>query len=109
MVHKKRYQNDAESAAAELLSLRSDLADAKAGAGAAEKGWHANEARGGKLESQLAWWLETYDITMPCGHKNRYLLTDGRGELIKEGNGDCVCVMCQLELSDKIEEILKSQ
>jgi len=67
----------------------------------------ALNARVEELETSNREWLESYDITMPCGHKNRYLLTNGRGELVREENGDCVCVMCQLELSDKIEEILK--
>lgn len=67
----------------------------------------ALNARVEELETSNREWLESYDITMPCGHKNRYLLTNGRGELVKESNGDCVCVMCQLELSDKIEEILR--
>jgi len=89
------------------LCLAAELAALNARVKTAEENWHKNEAKTGKLESQLAWWLETYDITMPCGHKNRYLLTNGRGELVKESNGDCICVMCQLELSDKIEEILK--
>lgn len=26
-----------------------------------------------ELQQRLKWWLETYDITMPCGHKNRCL------------------------------------
>jgi hypothetical protein len=34
----------------------------------------------------LKWWLETYDITMPCGHKNRYLAQDG--------NGTQYCALC---------------
>ena len=61
------------------------------------------------LRERVAWWLDNYDITMPCGHKNRYLLTDGRGELVKDNRGDCVCVMCQLEVADEIDAALKSQ
>ena len=61
------------------------------------------------LRERVAWWLENYDITMPCGHKNRYLLTNGRGELEKDFRGDCVCVMCQLEVADEIDAALKSQ
>lgn len=62
------------------------------------------------LRERVAWWLENYDITMPCGHKNRYLLTDGRGELEKGFRGDCVCVICQLEKADnEILAALKSQ
>ena len=79
---------DTERAAAELLALRERVAE---------------------QDKQLTWWLETYDITMPCGHKNRYLLTDGRGELVKDNRGDCVCVMCQLEVADEIDAALKSQ
>lgn len=37
------------------------------------------------------------DITMPCGHKNRYLLTNGRGEIVKDNNGDARCLMCEME------------
>ena len=96
-----------EQSAAELLDLRAELATAKARAKTAEENWHKNEARIGKLESQLSWWLETYDITMPCGHKNRYLLTDGRGDIVGDVNGNCVCVMCRLENAAEIEAELK--
>ena len=84
-----------------------ELATAKARAKTAEENWHKNEARIGKLESQLSWWLKTYDITMPCGHKNRYLLTDGRGDIVGDVNGNCVCVMCRLENAAEIEAELK--
>ena len=91
----------AEFAAADLAALNARVKTA-------EENWHKNEARVAKLESQLAWWLETYDITMPCGHKNRYLLTNGRGELEKNFRGDCVCVICQLEKADnEIEAALR--
>ena len=96
-----------EQSATELLDLRAELATAKARAKTAEENWHKNEARIGKLESQLSWWLETYDITMPCGHKNRYLLTDGRGDIVGDVNGNCVCVMCRLENAAEIEAELK--
>lgn len=42
-----------ESINAELLALRAELTDAKARAAAAEKGWHANEARIGKLQQAI--------------------------------------------------------
>jgi len=42
-----------EQAAAELLTLRSDLEGAKARAETAEENWHKNEARVAKLEEQL--------------------------------------------------------
>ena len=60
---------DGEDAAAELLAIRAELTD----------------------------WRDTYDITMPCGHKNRYLLTNGRGEIVKDNNGDARCLMCEME------------
>ena len=47
---------DGEDAAAELLAIRAELTD----------------------------WRDTYDITMPCGHKNRYLLHER-------------CLMCEME------------
>lgn len=86
VVHDESFSQDmydlGESAAAELLALR----------------------------ERVMWWLENYDITMPCGHKNRYLLTDGRGELEKDFRGNCVCVICQLEKADnEILAALKSQ
>ena len=68
----------------------------------------ALNARVEELETSNREWLESYDITMPCGHKNRYLLTNGRGELEKDYRGDCVCVICQLEKADnEIEAALK--
>lgn len=42
---------------------------------------------------RLQWWLETYDITMPCGHKNRYLT--GMGEIQ-------YCTMCTSELAQSL-------
>lgn len=47
---------DGEDAAAELLAIRAELTD----------------------------WRDTYDITMPCGHKNRYLLHER-------------CLMCEMD------------
>ncbi len=96
-----------EPAAAELAALKARVKQA-------EENWHKNEARVAKLqeskmqlEARNREWLESYDITMPCGHKNRYLLTNGRGELVKDYRGDCVCVLCQLEKADEIEAALK--
>ena len=51
---------DTERAAAELLALRSDLADAKARAKTAEENWHKNEARIAKLETEKDAYLEFY-------------------------------------------------
>lgn len=48
-------------------------------------------------DKQITDWRDTYDITMPCGHKNRYLLTNGRGEIVKDNNGDARCLMCEME------------
>jgi len=42
-----------EQAAAELLTLRSDLEDAKARAKTAEENWHKNEARVSKLHESI--------------------------------------------------------
>lgn len=88
IVHDESFSQDmydlGELATADLTALRSDLETAKA---------------------QVKWWLENYDITMPCGHKNRYLLTDGRGDIVRGVNGDCV--MCRLENAAEIEAELK--
>ena len=70
-----------------LSDIREKDFDAQARAKTAEENLHKNESR-------VKWWLENYDITMPCGHKNRYLL-------------DCVCVMCRLENAAEIEAELK--
>ncbi len=48
-------------------------------------------------DDRLRWWLETYDITMPCGHKNRYL---AEGE-----DGTQYCSMCQLEEYKKFADV----
>lgn len=40
-------------------------------------------------DDRLRWWLETYDMTMPCGHKNRYL---AEGE-----NGTQYCYACKCD------------
>ena len=83
-----------------LSDIREKDFDAQARAKPAEENLHKNESR-------VKWWLENYDITMPCGHKNRYLLTDGRGDIVRDVNGDCVCVMCRLENAAEIEAELK--
>jgi hypothetical protein len=51
----------------------------------------------GMLEARNKWWLENYDITMPCGHKNRYLDVNVKGEIVRDENGDGVCTMCIVE------------
>jgi hypothetical protein len=53
--------------------------------------------RVGMLEARNKWWLENYDITMPCGHKNRYLDVNVKGEIVRDENGDGVCTMCIVE------------
>ncbi len=47
-------------------------------------------------DDRLQWWLETYDITMPCGHKNRYLA--------KDTDGSEFCIMCENESFFKLVE-----
>lgn len=37
---------------------------------------------------------QRYDITMPCGHKNRYLLVKPNGDLQFDANGYVICLMC---------------
>ena len=53
--------------------------------------YECTECREEELEEEktrLRWWMETYDVTMPCGHKNRYAAGEGLTHY---------CVMCALE------------
>ena len=54
----------------------------------------ALRARVAELEERNKWWLENYDITMPCGHKNRYLSVLPDGKLERDADGDTICLAC---------------
>lgn len=43
-----------------------------------------------QMKKRLQWWLENYDLTMLCGHKNRYWIAHE-----KKHNG--CCAMCRIE------------
>lgn len=51
-----------------------------------------------ELENRNKWWLENYDITMPCGHKNRYLLVRPDGKLQLDSDGSGICLACYFEV-----------
>lgn len=80
---------------AELTRLREELG--KRNRRIVEQENAALTERVGRLEAENKWWLENYDITMPCGHKNRYLDVNVKGEIVRDENGDGVCTMCIVE------------
>lgn len=43
-----------------------------------------------QMKNRLQWWLETCDLTMPCGHKNRYLV-------MHKNKHNGYCALCRIE------------